>query len=78
MSWNRPPRPLLPFVYHVLERGDRDAANWPFAAEDKYHVILNIAVGGSWGGIKGIRKSSSVLPYWMEIDYVRVYEKLEI
>lgn len=62
-------------VYHVLERGDRDTGNWPFAAEDKYHVILNIAVGGSWGGIKGLRKSSTVLPYWMEIDYVRVYEK---
>lgn len=62
-------------IYHVLERGERDAANWPFTAEDKYHVILNIAVGGSWGGIEGLRKSSTVLPYWMEIDYVRVYEK---
>ena len=33
-------------AYHTLERGDRSDANWPFLAEDKYHVILNIAVGG--------------------------------
>ena len=63
-------------VYHILKRGDRDDDNWPFMKDDYYHVILNIAVGGGWGGQKGIRKSQSVLPYWMEIDYVRVFEKI--
>ena len=61
-------------AYHTLERGDRSDANWPFLAEDKYHVILNIAVGGSWGGVRGV--DTGALPYFMEVDYVRVYERV--
>jgi hypothetical protein len=32
---------------------------------------MNIAIGGSWGGQKGI--DDSIFPQRMEIDYVRVY-----
>lgn len=43
---------------------------WPF--DRKFHLILNVAVGGNWGGMKGI--DDSVFPAAMEVDYVRVYQ----
>lgn len=47
-----------------------DNDNWPF---DKPHFfILNIAVGGDWGGLQGV--DDSIFPATMEIDYVRVFE----
>jgi hypothetical protein len=33
---------------------------------------MNIAVGGNWGGVKGI--DNSIWPQRMEVDYVRVYQ----
>lgn len=45
---------------------------WPFFKD--FHIILNIAVGGSWGGAQGI--DNSIFPQRMEVDYVRVYKKL--
>lgn len=59
--------------YHIIEKAERTDDDWPFMADDQYHVILNIAVGGSWGGREGIDKS--VFPQRMEVDYVRVFER---
>jgi len=42
---------------------------WPF--DNKMHLLLNIAVGGNWGGQKGV--DTTIWPQRMEIDYVRVY-----
>jgi beta-glucanase (GH16 family) len=42
---------------------------WPF--DQRFHLLLNIAVGGSWGGTQGI--DSTIFPQKMIIDYVRVY-----
>ncbi len=42
---------------------------WPF--DEPFHVILNVAMGGSMGG--GI--SSSFVSSSMEVDYVRIYKK---
>ena len=42
---------------------------WPF--DKPHYLILNIAVGGSWGGQKGI--DESVFPQRLLVDYVRVY-----
>lgn len=44
---------------------------WPF--DKRFHLILNIAVGGDWGGAKGV--NSGIFPQIMEVDYVRVYKK---
>lgn len=44
---------------------------WPFDAA--FYPILNLAWGGSWGGLQGV--DASVLPAQMEIDYVRVFQK---
>ncbi|HSU54179.1 MAG TPA: glycoside hydrolase family 16 protein [Candidatus Dormibacteraeota bacterium] len=44
---------------------------WPYD-HDQY-LILNLAIGGEWGGQKGIDESSFPQRYY--IDYVRVYQK---
>lgn len=44
---------------------------WPF--DRNFHLILNIAVGGNWGGKMGVDKE--IWPQKMLIDYVRVYQK---
>lgn len=43
---------------------------WPF--DKRFHLILNIAVGGTWGGAKGV--DDSRFPQTMQVDYVRVYQ----
>jgi beta-glucanase (GH16 family) len=43
---------------------------WPF--DKPFHLLLNIAVGGTWGGEKGV--DESIWPQRMEVDYVRVYQ----
>lgn len=47
----------------------------PFDKYSKYHLLLNLAVGGAWAGNvnnKGI--DESVFPQKMLVDYVRVYQ----
>jgi beta-glucanase (GH16 family) len=46
-------------------------AAWPF--DNKMYLLLNIAVGGNWGGQKGV--DESIWPQRMEVDYVRVYQQ---
>jgi beta-glucanase (GH16 family) len=47
----------------------------PFDEHSEFHLLLNLAVGGSWaantneGGV-----DESVFPQTMQVDYVRVYE----
>ncbi len=45
---------------------------WPFFKD--FHLLLNIAVGGTWGGAQGI--DASIFPQKMEVEYVRVYKKI--
>ena len=44
-------------------------AKWPF--DKPQHLLLNIAVGGDWGGQKGV--DETIFPQKMEVDYVRVF-----
>ena len=44
---------------------------WPFNAS--FYIILNLAWGGSWGGMYGVDESA--LPITMQVDYVRVFQK---
>jgi beta-glucanase (GH16 family) len=44
---------------------------WPF--DKRFHLLLNVAVGGTFGGAQGI--DDSIFPQTMVIDYVRVYQK---
>lgn len=42
---------------------------WPF--DKPFQLLLNIAVGGGWGGKEGI--DDSIFPQTMEIDWIKVY-----
>ena len=55
----------------LYPKQNKNWAKWPF--DKRFHLIFNIAVGGNWGGAKGI--DDGVFPSKMEIDYVRVYSK---
>jgi beta-glucanase (GH16 family) len=58
-------------LYHTIVREPKDDyKGWPF--DQKFHLLMNLAVGGNWGGAKGI--DESIWPQRLEIDYVRVYE----
>lgn len=56
-------------VYFTFTNEHTGYEAWPF--DNKMHLLLNIAVGGTWGGQKGIDDKS--WPAIMEVDYVRVY-----
>lgn len=44
---------------------------WPY--NSNFFIILNIAIGGNWGGQQGI--DDTIFPQQMLIDYVRVYQR---
>ena len=46
---------------------------WPF--DKRFHILLNLAIGGDWGGAQGI--DDSIFPQKFEIDYVRYYKMIE-
>lgn len=45
--------------------------SWPFDAPQ--YLILNLAIGGAWGGQQGV--DPSIFPQQFLIDYVRVYQQ---
>ncbi|MBB1282766.1 glycoside hydrolase family 16 protein [Flavisolibacter sp. BT320] len=55
-------------VFSFANEG-KGSATWPF--DKRFHILLNLAVGGNWGGQKGV--DDSIFPARFEIDYVRVY-----
>jgi beta-glucanase (GH16 family) len=58
-------------LYHTVTRDpDDDFKGWPF--DQRFYLIMNIAVGGNWGGAQGV--DLDIWPQRMEIDYVRVYQ----
>lgn len=57
-------------ILHIYNPAIKTDENWPFNKAQFF--ILNVAVGGDWGGAQGI--DNTIFPQTMEIDYVRVYE----
>ncbi|MBO4320052.1 MAG: glycoside hydrolase family 16 protein [Treponema sp.] len=57
--------------FYKFEKLSDDYEEWPF--DHNFYLILNIAIGGSWGGQEGI--ASDLERAEMDIDYVRVYQK---
>jgi beta-glucanase (GH16 family) len=58
-------------LYHSVTRDPADDfTGWPF--DQRFYLIMNIAVGGNWGGAQGV--DLDIWPQRMEIDYVRVYQ----
>lgn len=57
--------------YFEVKNEQKTFAEWPF--DKRFHLVLNIAVGGFWGGEEGI--DDRIFPQKMIVDYVRVYQK---
>ena len=59
------------FKNERLTNSSADYKQWPF--DKPFHLLLNVAVGGTWGGQQGV--DPVVWPQRMVIDYVRVYQQ---
>jgi beta-glucanase (GH16 family) len=57
-------------VYFTFANEQSGYAAWPF--DNPMHLLMNIAIGGNWGGQKGV--DTTIWPVRMEVDYVRVYQ----
>lgn len=55
--------------YHPKRRHLDDPRRWPFNVP--FHIVMNLAIGGSWGGQQGI--DGDAFPQRLRIDYIRVY-----
>jgi beta-glucanase (GH16 family) len=58
-------------AYFSFKNENKTFKEYPF--DKRFYLILNLAVGGNWGGKNGI--DPSIFPKRMEIDYVRVYQQ---
>ena len=56
-------------VFTFTNDGSGSSATWPF--DQDFHLILNLAFGGDWGGFCGVDVPS--LPQELRVDWVRVY-----
>ena len=56
--------------YFTFRNEHKTFNEFPF--DKKFHLIMNIAVGGNWGGKHGV--AEDIWPQRMEVDYVRVYK----
>lgn len=57
--------------FYTFKNEGTGFAEWPF--DKPFHLLLNVAVGGNWGGKMGV--DSTLFPQQMEVDYVRVFQK---
>lgn len=48
-----------------------DLLEWPF--DQPQNIIVNLAIGGGWGGLKGVDEAFDSHQYIL--DYIRVYER---
>jgi beta-glucanase (GH16 family) len=59
--------------YFTFSNEHTDYTTWPF--DKAFHLILNIAVGGNWGGAQGV--DPNIWPQKMYVDYVRVFKYID-
>ena len=67
--------------YYTYNPSVKNADTWPYydksdyspSLDDKFFIIINIAMGGSFGGAI----NSNLTTAKMEVDYVRVYQPLD-
>lgn len=59
--------------YFTFNNEQDSYKEWAF--DKRFHLLLNLAIGGNWGGEK--RVDDSLFPHRFYIDYVRVYQKIK-
>jgi beta-glucanase (GH16 family) len=57
-------------LYNSFKNEHTGSAAWPF--DQRFHLILNIAVGGNLGGKFGI--DDLIFPAQMKVDWVKVFQ----
>jgi beta-glucanase (GH16 family) len=57
--------------YFTFKNEGKGWEYWPF--DKDFFLLLNIAIGGNWGGAQGV--DDSIFPQKLLIDYVRVYKE---
>jgi beta-glucanase (GH16 family) len=74
-TWEWTPEVVKAYVddrlYFEYKNEGLGETKWPY--DKPFYLILNVAVGGAWGSMKGI--DDGAFPQTMEVDYVRVYQK---
>ena len=58
-------------LYFTYKNDGSGNDSWPF--DKPHYLILNLAIGGAWGGQQGI--AEDLLPQKYFIDYVKVYKQ---
>jgi beta-glucanase (GH16 family) len=59
-------------VFTFLNDKGGSSATWPF--DKPFHILLNLAIGGDWGGVQGV--DDTIFPATMQVDYVHYYKML--
>lgn len=60
-------------LYFEFTNQNTGFTTWPF--NRNFYLILNLAIGGNWGGAQGV--DDTIFPVSMLVDYVRVYKMIE-
>ena len=61
-------------LYHTATNWWSSGGAFPAPFDKRFHMILNVAVGGNWPGSPD---GNSTFPQKMEVDYVRVYQQVK-
>jgi beta-glucanase (GH16 family) len=73
MEWT--PQAIKTFVdgepFYTYPNEGLGKSTWPF--DTPFYLILNIAVGGGWGGREGV--DEHIWPQTLEVEYVRYYQR---
>lgn len=56
---------------HEFANDGQGADHWPF--DQPFFLLMNLAIGGAWGGQQGI--DETIFPLEYHIDYVRVWQR---
>jgi hypothetical protein len=57
--------------YLTIKNEHKSTDEWPF--DKPLYILLDLAIGGNWGGTKGI--DETIFPVALEVDYVRVFQE---
>jgi beta-glucanase (GH16 family) len=61
-------------LYQTQTSWSSTAAPFPAPFDQRFHLVVNVAVGGNWPGNPD---ASTAFPQSMEIDWIRVYRRSE-
>ena len=68
------PAEYTPYTYDTINQifvFYDETVDWPF--NQPFYLILNLAIGGTWGGAQGV--DDTIFPTSLTVDYVRVFQQ---